>query len=145
MLFCILPHCVPMKTSRRFPLAYGTQCSIRQLYKAVKYESDYQIVYSLLLFSCFPLSLNPWESLIYIFSSQLKKKKIESICGASGLSDTRTVLLLCGCFSNLQKNANFRKQALGMKAQMVLTFEFLPCVICWGFAVQGPPGHGGFL
>ena len=68
-----------MKTCQRFPLAYGTQCPIRQLYKAVKYESDYQIVYSFLLFSGFSPSLNPWENLIYISSSQLKKKSNPSV------------------------------------------------------------------
>ena len=83
-----------MKTCQRFPLAHGTQCSIRQLYKAVKYESDYQIVYSFLLFSCFYPILESMGKLdLHILISV--KKKIESICGAKGLSETRAVLALC--------------------------------------------------
>lgn len=113
----------------------------------IKLSNMNQITKLCILFYCFPVfppSLNPWESLIYISSSQLKKK-FESICGAKGLSETRAVLALCWCFSNLPKNANFRKQDLGIKVQMVFTFEFLPCIIYWGFAFRFPHGHWGFL
>ena len=87
-----------MKTCQRFPLAYGTQCPIRQLYKAVKYESDYQIVYSFLLFSGFSPILESMGKLDLHILISVKKKIGE---GPSGEPERRFHPSLLGSGNSL--------------------------------------------